>query len=130
MIFVFENGKIAKVPINSYETKINRKRLINAYSNKQKLIGIKHILEDEDIILIRDDDKALLLNTSQVTEKATKNSIGIQIFNLKKDSFITKFLEKEQFISEDIEHYRGKNLPSAGHFIIEKDKLKNKSIFK
>lgn len=129
MIFSFENGKVAKIPLASYETKVNRKKLTNAYNNKQKLIGIKHITEDGDIILIRDDDKALLLNTNNISEKITKSSTGIQIFNLKKDSFITKFLPKEQFFSEDIEYYRAKSIPSAGHFITKKDKANNKQIF-
>ena len=129
MIFSFENGKVAKISLSSYETKVNRKKLTNAYNNKQKLIGIKHITEDDDIILIRDDDKALLLNTNNISEKVTKSSIGIQIFNLKKDSAITKFLTKEQFFSEDIEYYRTKSIPSAGHFITQKDKAKNKQIF-
>ena len=129
MIFSFENGKVAKIPLSSYETKVNRKKLTNAYNNKQKLIGIKHITEDDDIILIRDDDKALLLNTNNISEKVTKSSTGIQIFNLKKDSSITKFLTKEQFFSEDIEYYRSKSIPSAGHFITQKDKAKNKQIF-
>lgn len=129
MIFSFENGKVAKIPLSSYETKVNRKKLTNAYNNKQKLIGIKHITEDDDIILIRDDDKALLLNTNNIYEKVTKSSTGIQIFNLKKDSAITKFLTKEQFFSEDIEYYRTKSIPSAGHFITQKDKAKNKQIF-
>lgn len=129
MIFSFENGKVAKIPLSSYETKVNRKKLTNAYNNKQKLIGIKYITEDDDIILIRDDDKALLLNTNNIYEKVTKSSTGIQIFNLKKDSAITKFLTKEQFFSEDIEYYRTKSIPSAGHFITQKDKAKNKQIF-
>ena len=34
MIFIFENGKAAKVPLNAYETKTNRKKLGNAYSLK------------------------------------------------------------------------------------------------
>ena len=129
MIFSFENGKVAKISLSSYETKVNRKKLTNAYNNKQKLIGIKHITEDDDIILIRDDDKALLLNTNNISKKVTKSSTGIQIFNLKKDSAITKFLTKEQFFSEDIEYYRTKSIPSAGHFITQKDKAKNKQIF-
>ena len=37
MIFVFDNGKLAKVDMASYATKTNRKKLINAYSNKSPL---------------------------------------------------------------------------------------------
>lgn len=30
MLFVFDNGKAAKVPLASYATKLNRKKLVNA----------------------------------------------------------------------------------------------------
>ncbi len=125
MLFTFENGKIAKIPLNAYQTKVNRKKLINAYSNKHKLIDIRYILEDIDIVLFRDKDKALLVNTSQIEEKATKSSLGVNVLTIKKNSSLTYCLAKEQFLSEDIEHYRGKNIPSTGHFILDKDKNKN-----
>ncbi len=125
ILFVFENGKIAKIPLESYQTKVNRKKLINAYSNKYKLVNIFYNLEDKDIILFRDKDKALLLNTSNIEEKSTKSSMGVTIFNLKKNSKVTTCLEKDKFLSENIEYYRIKDIPSTGHFILEKDKLKN-----
>jgi DNA gyrase subunit A len=34
MVFFYENGKAAKVPISSYETKTKRKRLVGAYCDK------------------------------------------------------------------------------------------------
>ena len=40
ILFFFENGKVAKVPIKSYETKTNRKKLANAYSDKSPLIAL------------------------------------------------------------------------------------------
>lgn len=125
MIFTFENGKIAKIPMHSYQTKVNRKRLINAYSDKQKLIDIRYIIDDKDILLVRNKDKALFLNTSIIPEKSTKNSIGIQVLNLKKDSKLTKVFDKDEFLSEDIEYYRSDVIPSSGHFIMDKDKSKN-----
>lgn len=125
MLFTFENGKIAKIPLEAYQTKVNRKKLINAYSDKYKLVNIKYILDDIDIILFRDNDKALLLNTSQIEEKATKSSIGVNILTIKKNSKLTYCLEKDEFLSDDIEHYRAKDIPSTGHFILEKDKNKN-----
>ncbi|WP_317366965.1 DNA topoisomerase (ATP-hydrolyzing) subunit A [uncultured Tyzzerella sp.] len=125
MLFVFENGKIAKVPLDAYQTKVNRRKLINAYNDKYKLINIKYILDDIDIILIRDNDKAILLNTDKIEEKSTKSSMGVNILNLKKNSKVTYFLEKDDFISDDIEYYRSKDIPSTGHFILDKDKNKN-----
>ena len=64
MIFGYENGKVSKIPLSSYMTKVNRKRLINAYSNKAALTGIFFINDDEDFMAIRDNDKAMLFNSS------------------------------------------------------------------
>ncbi len=125
MLFTFENGKIAKIPLDIYKTKVNRKKLINAYNDKYKLVNMKYILEDIDIVLVRDKDKALLLNTSQIEEKSTKSSIGVTILTVKKGNKVTRCLEKEQFLSDNIEHYRSKEIPSNGHLILDKDKNKN-----
>lgn len=125
MLFTFENGKIAKIPLDAYKTKVNRKKLVNAYNDKYKLVNIKFILNDTDIFLIRDKEKAILLNSSQIEEKSTKSSIGVTILNVKKSNKITHCLEKDDFICDDIEYYRAKDLPSNGHFILDKDKNKN-----
>lgn len=125
MLFGFENGKIAKINMASYYTKTMRKKLVNAYSDKAKLVGMLYIEKDDDIVLIRDLDKAMLINTSLIAEKQTKSSGGITIFNLKKNSFMTKMLLKEDFKAEDIEYYRASKINGTGHFISEKDKSEN-----
>jgi len=119
MLFGFSNGKVAKIPLNSYLTKVNRKKLINAYSNKSNLIFIKYISEDEDLILIRDKDKAVLFNTSLLEEKSVRNSVGTQIITLKKNSKVSSIKKIE---TNDMEYYRVNTIPSSGHFIKEKDK--------
>lgn len=125
MLFAFENGKIAKIDMNAYATKVNRKRLINAYSNKSPLIGAMYIESDIDVLAVRDSDKAMLFNTELVPNKATKSSSGIQVYTLKKNSKMSMFMEKDNFISEDIEYYRAKKIPATGHFINEIDKGNN-----
>lgn len=40
LLFAFENGKAAKVPLESYATKTNRKKLTGAYSDKSPLVGL------------------------------------------------------------------------------------------
>lgn len=126
MLFAFENGKVAKIEMTAYQTKVNRKKLINAYSNKSKLISALYIENEKDIILVRDRDKAMVVNSSLVPLKQTKSSGGVQVYTLKKNSVVTRMSEKEDFISEDIEYYRSNKIPSTGHFINEEDKSKNK----
>lgn len=129
MLFAFENGKIAKINMTGYATKVNRKKLINAYSDKEKLIYIRYIENDIDMFAFRDNDKAMLFNTEMIPPKTSKNSSGIQVYALKKNSLMSSLVFKEDFVSEDIEYYRTDKIPATGHFINIKDKIVNENIF-
>ncbi len=125
MLFAFENGKVAKVNMSAYETKTMRKKLINAYSSKFPLTGMMYIENDTDILLVRDSDKAMLLNTALIPEKQTKTTAGINVYTLKKNSRLARIMRKEDFVSEDIEYYRSNKIPGTGHFINDSDKTAN-----
>lgn len=115
LLFVFDNGKIAKIKMDAYLTKVNRKKIVNAYNNKDKLVDIKYITKDQDIFLVRDNDKAMLIDTSKISAKATKNAIGVQVFSMKKNSVITKVILNYKDYLENAENYRVNTIPSAGH---------------
>lgn len=125
MIFAFENGKVAKVPLESYATKTNRKKLVNAYSPKSPVIGMTYSSRDCDIVLIRDTDKALLFNTELIPLNVNKTSGGVQVFTMKKKSFITCMFNSSDFISDDIEKYRTKKLTSSGAALTQEESEKN-----
>ncbi|MDR2940201.1 MAG: topoisomerase IV [Clostridiales bacterium] len=125
MVFGFENGKIAKIPLSSYATKINRRKLVNSYSAKSKCIFIDFVDEDKDYLIIRSNDRGLLISSALIPEKELKSSGGVQAFNLKKGSSVTKILRANEFVSDNIEYYRNTKIPSAGHFFTEKDKNSN-----
>lgn len=125
MIFAFENGKVAKVPLESYATKTNRKKLVNAYSPKSPVIGMTYSSGDCDIVLIRDTDKALLFNTELIPLNVNKTSGGVQVFTMKKKSFITRMFNSSDFISDDIEKYRTKKLTSSGATLTQEESEKN-----
>jgi len=124
MIFGFENGKAAKVAFEGYATKTNRKKLLNAYSVKSKLVSIRHIPEDCDFYLTRGSDKAMVINTSLLTCNALKNSSGAQVFSLKKNSTLTSMIPASEAggTPDELEFYRADKLPSSGHFILKKGK--------
>lgn len=122
MIFAFNNGKISKIQMTSYQTKVNRKRLINAYNNKATLIFISYILKETDLLAIRDDDKALLFSTEILPIKTTKNFSGIQVYKLKKNSIMSKVLLTSKLGIKNLEYYRTNKLPHVGQFIKEIDK--------
>jgi DNA gyrase subunit A len=114
MIFVFENGRIAKVPLKSYETKTNRKKLIKAYCEKHKIHTILYFKEDCDILLKSTNNRMLLVNTASIPAKATKDNGGIAVMTQKKGQ---RIFTAEQYVVDTLENphrYRTKNLPAAG----------------
>lgn len=125
MVFFFENGKATKVLLSAYATKMNRRKLVNAYSSRAKLVYLEKLEEETNYILMRNQDKATLLNTEMFPMNTSKSASGIQVFTLKKNSGISAVFKPQDFISEDVEYYRTKKIPSTGHFIQEKDRAAN-----
>lgn len=114
MLFLFENGKAAKIPMNAYETKTNRKKLAKAYSDKSPLVAALFINEDCDILLRSTSGHALVFNTAMILPKATRDSQGVQVMTLRKKALLAsaQIIEDEQL--PDLEKYRSKNVPAAG----------------
>ncbi len=121
MIFVFENGKLAKVDAGAYETKTNRKKLINAYSSKYPLAQAVYIKEDTDIVLCSSSGRRLLINTAAILPKATKDTQGISVMKLKKTHKIESVHLYKQGEFEKEWRFRAKNLPAAGAVLSETD---------
>lgn len=84
MLFFFENGKAAKVDLAAYKTKTNRRKLLNAYSDKSPLVAAMHIKSDCDVLLTSSSGRMLLFNTGLIMPKATKNTQGVAAMTLKK----------------------------------------------
>ena len=122
MIFVFENGKLAKVDLSAYETKTKRKKLINAFSDKSPLASAVYLEEDKDIVITSQSGRNLLLNTAIVMPKTTKNTQGVQAMTLKKKS--DKVISLHLFQPGEFEkewRFRPKNLPAAGALLSASD---------
>ncbi|MEG2813457.1 MAG: DNA topoisomerase (ATP-hydrolyzing) subunit A, partial [Oscillospiraceae bacterium] len=82
MVFFFDNGKVAKVPLSAYQTKTNRKKLANAYCEKFKLAQMFFIDDDKEFVITSTAKRKLLFNTAMIAEKTTKNTQGIQVMKL------------------------------------------------
>ena len=119
MLFAFENGKLAKVPMSAYATKTNRRKLINAYSDKSPLVSMYWISDDIDIYLQRAKDKAMIMNTSLVTLNVSKNSGGMTTFILRPNTALVVMRPANPEI-DDIDYYRADKIPGAGHFLQKK----------
>lgn len=114
VIFVFDNGRVAKVPLKSYETKTNRKKLIKAYCNKYKIHTIMYFKQDCDILLKSTNNRMLLVNTASIPAKATKDNGGIAVMTQKKGQRIFTAEPYKEDSLENPHRYRTKNLPAAG----------------
>lgn len=121
MLFFFENGKATKVELSSYQTKTNRRRLMNAYSNASPIVGMAHVTEDIDFLLTTSAGRLLLLNSGSVSVKSTRNSQGIIVMTLKKNHYVKSAVPFEDSMLENAHRYRTKTLPSAGKILREQD---------
>jgi len=116
LLFFFENGKVAKVPINAYETKLNRKKLSNAYSDKNPLVKMIEIKDNTDILIKSTSGKALVFNSGMILPKTTKNTIGVAVMTLKSKSKVESAYIVTEELAPDVEKYRAKNIPAAGSY--------------
>jgi len=121
LLIFFQNGKAAKIEFNVYETKLNRKKLINAYSNLSKPIAFFNIKEDCEFVLTASNNRTLIIDSRLINPKTTKNTAGVNGMTLKAKTFITsvKILEDGMFINAN--HYKTKNIPAAGSFLKNED---------
>ncbi len=116
MIFVFDNGRIAKVPLSSYQTKTNRKKLISAYCDKYALHTAMYFEDDCELVLTSTNGRMLIVNTASIPQKTTRNNGGIAVMTQKKGQRVLTALPYEQGSLENDHRYRTKNLPAAGSF--------------
>lgn len=114
IVFFYENGKAAKVPLKSYETKTNRRKLANAYSDKSQLVAAVFIAEDCDILLRSSSGHTLMFNTTLLLPKTTRDSQGVQVINLRKKAVLASASAVSDEERENLEKYRSKSVPAAG----------------
>ena len=84
LLFAFENGKAAKVPLESYATKTNRKKLTGAYSDKSPLVGLLYMPEDEEVLFKASSGNMLLVHTGALALKTTRSTQGVAVLKPKK----------------------------------------------
>ncbi len=115
VFFVFESGKIAKVALEAYATKTNRKKLTGAYSDKEKLAAIVYAENDETDILLRSSSgRMLLFRSSELTTKTSRNTQGVAVMKLKKGHRVISAEVYEEGMLSNSERYRSKTFPTMG----------------
>ena len=129
VLFFFENGKAAKVPLSAYETKTNRKKLTGAYSDKSPLVAAMVLEEDAQIALYSSDGRAAVFSTAQLLPKTTRNTQGVAVMTLKKKAVLrdARLLEESGITNPG--RYRTKTIPSAGMLLKEEDSADKQQSF-
>ena len=121
MLFFFENGKVAKVPLNAYETKTNRRRLTGAFSDKSPLVCAMAMDTDAQVALYSTDGRTMVITTALLTPKTTRNTIGVAVMSLKKKAALKQALTLEESGITNASRYRCRNIPAAGALLKEED---------
>ena len=129
ILFFFENGKAAKVPLSAYETKTNRKKLTGAYSDRSPLIRVVALDTDEQMAVYSTDGRAAIFSTAQLLPKSTRNTQGVAVMTLKKKATLRDavLLSKSGIVNES--RYRTKTIPSAGALLKEEDSAEKQQTF-
>ena len=129
ILFFFENGKAAKVPLSAYETKTNRKKLTGAYSDKSPLIKAVALDADEQMVVYSTDGRAAIFSTAQLLPKTTRNTQGVAVMTLKKKATLRDavLLTQSGIVNES--RYRTKTIPSAGALLKEEDSVEKQQTF-
>lgn len=114
IIYIFKNGKGVKIPVSSYETKANRKKLINAYSDASPIVAAIYESEPFELMLGSKNGKAMIINTKLIPIKNTRTSIGVTLFTLKKDDEVKFAIRDYENEFPDTTGLRKTKIPSSG----------------
>ncbi len=129
VLFFFENGKAAKVPLSAYETKTNRKKLTGAYSDKSPLIAAMAMQTDAQVAVYSTDGRAAIFSTAQLLPKTTRNTQGVTVMSLKKKAQLCDALRVEESGIVNQSRYRTRTVPSAGALLKEEDSQEKQITF-
>ena len=129
VLFFFENGKVAKVPLSAYETKTNRKKLTGAFSDKSPVVKILSLPTDAQIAMYSSDGRAMIFSTAELLPKTTRSTIGVAVMSLKKKAVLQNALLLDESGIENQARYRMKSIPAAGALLRPEDGPEKQAAF-
>ena len=121
MLFLFENGKAAKVPLSAYATTSNRRRLTGAYSDKAPLTAMLALGEDTELALYTSEPRCLLMHTASLTPKATRSTQGVAVMTIKPKYRLERAVPAAETGITNPARYRTRTLPAAGALLKAED---------
>ena len=121
VLFFYENGKVAKVPLSAYETKTNRRKLTGAYCDKSPLRTVLSMQEDTQAVIYSTDNRALIFSTAALLPKTTRSTQGVSVLTPKKKAALDYAVALSESTIKNESRYRAKALPGAGAILKDED---------
>ena len=122
ILYVFENGKAARIAMSAYETKTNRRKLVGAYSDKSPLRAILVLDEEKDIACYASDGRCLVFHSSLLQTKTSRASQGVNVMSLKAKKLLVSAEPLAATPIVNVSRYRVRNVPGAGALLKPEDK--------
>ncbi|MBQ5976966.1 MAG: topoisomerase IV [Oscillospiraceae bacterium] len=122
LLFFFENGKAARVPLSAYETKTRRKKLVGACSDKSPVVSLLQLKEEQDIVCTAGVERALVFHSSLLQPKTSRTTQGVGVMALKKGRKLTEACFLTDSSIKNVSRYRVRTLPAAGALLRPEDR--------
>jgi len=124
LIVAFENGKIGKISMDSFQTEYARKKLKNAFNSESRLIFIELVEHDIDLVSVSSIKKIVLFNTSQINPVGSRTTKGVQVMKPKDGSTMIKVKRLENTKLTEPEYYRkSETLNVVGYYLKQGDEI-------
>lgn len=124
LIVAFENGKIGKISMESFQTEYARKKLKNAFNSESRLVFIELIEHDIDLVAMSSIKKVVLFNTSLINAVGSRSTKGVQVMKPKDGSSMIKVKRLDNTKLADPEYYRkSDSLNAIGFYLKPGDEI-------
>ena len=119
MVYIFENGKGVRIPMEAYDSKSRRKKITGAYSSASPLVAAFYEGDKPIQIFIRSDmGRGILIKSDLIPEKTTRTSSGVQVMQFsKKKGKIDLATDRLTSLGADVSKCKKTAIPSTGSII-------------
>ena len=122
LLLIFENGKAARIELSAYETKTNRRKLVNAYSGISPVKAVMVINEETDVVCFSNDGRAVIFNTAQLQPKSSRTTQGVAVMSLKPKRVLERAEPLSASTIQNPARYRVRSIPAAGALLKSEDR--------
>ena len=121
MLMFYENGKVARVPLEGYQTKTNRRRLSGAGSDKSPLVCVLPLTEEREYAIFTSEGRALVFHSGLLQTIASRSTQGVSVARMKPKYRVTDAAPAEETAIRDFARYRVRSLPALGALLKNED---------